>query len=69
MNTLSLTSIGLSVVASVENFDFGLQYNISIKKINQVFAPSVFELYAALDFSIYGRNNRDRYKRLVTDSY
>ena len=69
LNTFSLTSIGLSVGASVENFDFGLQYNIPIKQINQVFAPSVFELYVAFDFSIYRRNNRGRYKRLVTDNY
>ncbi len=52
MNTFSLTSIELSVGASVENFDLGLQYNIPIKQINQVFAPSVFELYVAFDFSI-----------------
>ncbi len=69
LNTFSLTSIGLSVGASVENFDFGLQYNIPIKQINQVFAPSIFELYVAFDFSIYRRNNRGRYKRLVTDNY
>ena len=69
LNTFSLTSIGLSVGASVENFDFGLQYNIPIKQINQVFAPSIFELYVAFDFSIYRRNNRGIYKRLVTDNY
>ena len=69
LNAFSLTNIGLSVGASVENFDFGLQYNIPIKQINQVFAPSVFELYVAFDFSIYRRNNRGRYKRLVTDNY
>jgi len=69
LNTFSLTSIGLSVGASVENFDFGLQYNIPIKQINQVFAPIIFELYVAFDFSIYRRNNRGRYKRLVNDNY
>ncbi|MDB4015127.1 hypothetical protein N9483_02070 [Flavobacteriaceae bacterium] len=31
LNTFSLTSIGFLVGASVENFDFGLQYNIPIK--------------------------------------
>jgi hypothetical protein len=69
LNTFSLTSVGLLVGVSVENFDFGLQYNIPIKQINQVFAPSIFELYVAFDFSIYRRNNRGRYKRLVTDNY
>ena len=69
MNTFSLISIELSVGASVENFDLGLQYKIPIKQINQVFAPSVFQLYVVFDFSIYRRNNRGRYKRLVTDNY
>jgi len=69
MDTFSLTSFELSVEASVENFDLGLKYNIPIKQINQVFAPSIFELYVAFDFSIYRRNNRGRYKRLVTDNY
>ncbi len=50
MNTFSLISIELSVGASVENFDLGLQYKIPIKQINQVFAPSVFQLYVVFDF-------------------
>ena len=49
MNTFSLISIELSFGAFVENFDSGLQYNIPIKQINQVFAPSIFGLYVAFD--------------------
>ena len=66
MSSFSLTSFRLSFEASVENFDFRLQYNIPIK---QFFVSSVSKLYVPYDFSIYRRNNCGRYKRLVTDNY
>lgn len=69
LNSFNLTSFGISLGTSIENFDFGLQYNVPIKQINQVFAPSILELLVTFDFSIYRRNNRGIYKRLATDNY
>ena len=62
-------SIGFGMGIAVENFDFGIQFNALIRKINQVYAPSVFELYFAFDFSPFRRNNRGVYKRLQIDNY
>ena len=69
LKSFNLTSFGISVGTSLENFDFGLQYNVPIIEINQVYAPSILELLVTFDFSIYRRNNRGIYKRLATDNY
>lgn len=68
-NALNFNSIGFGMGIAVENFDFGIQFNAPIRKINQVYAPSVFELYFAFDFSPFRRNNRGVYKRLQIDNY
>jgi ABC-type antimicrobial peptide transport system permease subunit len=59
LKSFNLTSFGISVGSSLENFDFGIQYNEPIKEINQVYAPSILELLVTFDFCIYIRNNRD----------
>ena len=69
LKSFNLTSFGISVGTSLENFDFGIQYNVPIKEINQVYAPSILELLVTFDFSIYRRNNRGIYKRLANDNY
>lgn len=69
LNTLNLISLGVLFGLSVENFDFGFQYNIPLRQINTVFAPSIFEFNISFDFSVYRRNNRGGYKRLSIDNY
>ena len=66
MSSFSLTSLDCRSKLLLRIFVFRLQYNISIK---QFLVPSVSKLYVAYDFSIYRRNNRGRYKCLVTDNY
>lgn len=68
-NTFNFNSLGFSIGIAVENFDFGIQFNAPIRKINQVYAPSVFELYFSFDFSPFRRNNRGVFKRLQIDNY
>ena len=48
---INLNNSGMSVSLSLENFDFGVLYNVDIKNVRQVFTPSVFELYSTFDFS------------------
>ena len=62
-------ALGVGIGLAVENFDFGVQFNAPLRKINQVYAPSVFELYFSFDFSPFRRNNRGVYKRLQIDNY
>lgn len=68
-NATNINSIGFGMGIALENFDFGIQFNAPLRKINQVFAPSVFELYFSFDFSPFRRNNRGVYKRLQIDNY
>ena len=56
-NSFKFNSLGFGMGIAVENFDFGVQFNAPIGKINQVYAPSVFELYFSFDFSPFRRNN------------
>lgn len=69
VKSINLNNFGLSVGLSLENFDFGVLYNVGIKNVRQVFAPSVFELYLTFDFSKFRRNNRGLFKRLQIDNY
>jgi len=69
VKSINLNNIGLSVGLSLENFDFGVLYNVGIRNVTQVFAPSVFKLYLTFDFSKYRRNNRGLFKRLQIDNY
>lgn len=62
-------NLGVSMALSVENFDFGLQYNFPFRKQNEVYAPSLFELYVSFNFTPFRRNNRGLFKRLQTDNY
>ena len=68
-DTFNFNAFGVGMGLAVENFDFGVQFNAPIRKINQVYAPSVFELYFSFDFSPFRRNNRGVYKRLQIDNY
>ena len=68
-DSFNLNSIGFGIGIAIENFDFGIQFNAPIRKINEVYAPSVFELYFSFDFSRFRRNNRGIYKRLQIDNY
>ena len=69
VKSINLNNFGLSVGLSLENFDFGVLYNSAIKNINQVYSPSIFELYLTFDFSKFRRNNRGLFKRLQIDNY
>jgi len=66
---LRFNNLGVSMALSVENFDFGLQYNFPFRKQNEVYAPSLFELYVSFNFTPFRRNNRGLFKRLQTDNY
>ena len=68
-DTFNFNALGVGMGLAVENFDFGVQFNAPIRKINQVYAPSVFELYFSFYFSPFRRNNRGVYKRLQIDNY
>ncbi len=69
LNTFALNNVGLSIGLSLENFDFGVNYNFPMRSIGTVYSPSIFEISVIFDFSIYRRNNRGLYKRLQTDNY
>jgi len=69
VNSFALNNVGLSIGLSLENFDFGVNYNFPMRSIGSVYSPSIFELSVIFDFSIYRRNNRGLYKRLQTDNY
>lgn len=64
----SLNNFGFSMGMAVENFDFGMFYQLPIKS-QKVNASSIFELQVTFNFSKFRRNNRGRYKRLQTDNY
>ena len=64
-----LNNIGLTVGLALENFDFGVHYNFPFRNTGTVYSPSMFELSVIFDFSIYRRNNRGLYKRLLIDNY
>ena len=66
-NTATITTCDAGL--AVENFDFGVQFNAPLRKINQVYAPSVFEICFSFDFSPFRLNNRGVYKRLQIDNY
>lgn len=68
-NSFNFNSLGFGMGVAEENFDFGVQFNAPIGKINQVYAPSVFELYFSFDFRPFRRNNRGIYKRLQIENY
>lgn len=67
-NGFSFNNIGFSLGMSVENFDFGLFYQLP-SKTKKLSTPSIFELQVTFNFSKYRRNNRGFYKRLQTDNY
>jgi hypothetical protein len=67
--TPQLNNIGISTALSVENFDFGLQYNFPMRNLKTVYAPSVLELFVTFNFSQFRRNNRGLFKRLQIDNY
>jgi hypothetical protein len=69
VESFALNNIGLTMSLSVENFEFGINYNFPIRNINTVYSPSIFELSVIFDFSIYRRNNRGLYKMLQIDNY
>lgn len=69
IDSFALNNIGLTLGLSVENFEFGINYNFPIQTINTVYSPSIFELSVIFDFSIYRRNNRGLYKFLQIDNY
>ena len=68
-NTFNFNSLGFGIGIAVENFDFGVQFNAPIRKINRVYSSNVFELYFSFDFSPFRRNNRGVFKRLQIDNY
>jgi type IX secretion system PorP/SprF family membrane protein len=69
LNSFALNNIGVSIGLAVENFDFGILYNLPFKSPGIVYSPSIFELFITFDFSIYRRNKRGQYNRLQTDNY
>ena len=68
-NTFNFNSLGFGIGIAVENFDFGVQFNAPVRKINRVYSSNVFELYFSFDFSPFRRNNRGVFKRLQIDNY
>ena len=69
LNSFALNNIGVSIGLAVENFDFGILYNLPFKSPGIVYSPSIFELFITFDFSIYRRNKRGQYNRLQIDNY
>ena len=69
LNSFALNNIGVSVGLAVENFDFGILYNLPFKSPGIVYSPSIFELFITFDFSVYRRNKRGQYNRLQIDNY
>lgn len=66
---INLSSVGLNIGLTFENFDFGVAYNFPFQKIGSFNTPSIFELNVTFDFSVYRRNFRGQYKRIHTDNY
>ena len=69
IQSFALNNIGVSIGLAVENFDFGILYNIPFKSPGIVYSPSMFELFITFDFSVYRRNKRGQYNRLQIDNY
>jgi len=69
ISNLNLTSVGLNIGLTYENFDFGVAYNFPFQSIGSYYTPSIFELNVTFDFSIFRRNFRGQYKRIHTDNY
>ena len=69
LNSFALNNIGVSIGLAVENFDFGILYNLPFQSPGIVYSPSIFELFITFDFSIYRRNKRGQYNRLQIDNY
>ena len=69
IQSFALNNIGVSIGLAVENFDFGILYNIPFKSPGIVYSPSIFELFITFDFSVYRRNRRGQYNRLQIDNY
>ena len=69
VESFALNNFGITIGLSLENFDFGVNYNFPMRNIGTVYSPSIFELSVIFDFSIYRRNNRGLYKRLQIDNY
>ena len=69
LNSFALNNIGVSIGLAVENFDFGILYNLPFKSPGIVYSPSIFELFITFDFSVYRRNKRGQYNRLQIDNY
>lgn len=66
---INLSSVGVNIGLTFENFDFGVAYNFPFQSIGQYYTPSIFELSVTFDFSIFRRNFRGQYKRIHTDNY
>jgi type IX secretion system PorP/SprF family membrane protein len=66
---VNLSSVGLNLGLTFENFDFGVAYNFPFQNIGNYYTPSIFELNVTFDFSIFRRNFRGQYKRIHTDNY
>ena len=69
IQSFALNNVGVSIGLAVENFDFGILYNIPFKSPGIVYSPSMFELFITFDFSVYRRNKRGQYNRLQIDNY
>ena len=69
LDSFALNNIGVSIGLAVENFDFGILYNLPFQSPGIVYSPSIFELFITFDFSIYRRNKRGQYNRLQIDNY
>lgn len=68
LNRITFNNFGFMMGVAVENFDFGLFYQLPIKGEN-INPPSIFELQVGFNFSKFRRNNKGLYKRLQTDNY
>ncbi len=69
LSAMNLTSVGLNIGLTFENFDFGVAYNFPFENVGNYLTPSIFEISVTFDFSIFRRNFRGQYKRIHTDNY
>ena len=69
VDSFNLNNVGASFGLSVENFDFGIVYNLPFRNISKVYSPRTLEFYVTFDFSQFRRNRRGLFKRLQTDNY
>lgn len=65
---IALNNLGFSFRIALENFDFGLFYQLPLQN-TLIHAPKIFEVQLTFNFSKFRRNNKGNYKRLQTDNY